>query len=154
MDFLPEEFEEILNIFREEGEEQVQKLNQNLLRLEANPKDSGAISELFREAHSIKGAARMIGLNDIQAVAHKLEDIFGLARDEKLIINAHIVDILCKSVDCIASIIEKQSQNKNEIISVDISSTISQLQDIEMLAGFSKIEAISAEEPVVINEHE
>jgi len=152
MDFLPEEFEEILNIFREEGEEQVQKLNQNLLRLEADPKDSGAISELFREAHSIKGAARMIGLTDIQAVAHKLEDIFGLARDEKLVINAQITDILCKSVDCIASIIEKQVQCRDRIISVDVSSTISQLQDIEMLAGHQKIEELPVEKPEVIKE--
>jgi len=154
MDFLPEEFEEILNIFREEGEEQVQKLNQNLLRLEANPKDYNAISELFREAHSIKGAARMIGLTDIQAVAHKLEDIFGLARDEKLVINAQITDILCKAVDCIASIIEKQVQCRDKIISVDISSTISQLQDIEMLAGHQKTEDTSVKEPAAINKDE
>lgn len=152
MDFLQEEFEEILNIFREEGEEQVQKLNQNLLKLEANPKDSSAISELFREAHSIKGAARMIGLNDIQAVAHKLEDIFGLARDEKLIINAQIIDVLCKSVDCIASIIEKQAQNKTEIISVDVSATMSQLQDIEMLVGYQKVEETHTENPVFNSE--
>ncbi|MDD3014613.1 MAG: hybrid sensor histidine kinase/response regulator [Candidatus Gastranaerophilales bacterium] len=152
MDFLPEEFEEIINIFREEGEEQVQKINQNLLRLEANPKDSGAIAELFREAHSIKGAARMIGLTDIQAVAHKLEDIFGLAKDEKLVITAQIIDILCKSVDCIASIIEEQAQCKDRIVTADISTTISQLQDIEMLVGHQKIEELPVEKPVVINE--
>jgi len=151
MDFLPEEFEEILNIFREEGEEQVQKLNQNLLKLEANPKSNEALSELFREAHSIKGAARMIGLNDIQVVAHKLEDIFGLAREEKLIINAHIVDILCKAVDRIASIIEKQCQNKNEIISADVSDIISQLKDIEILVGHQEIEEAANEQPEIID---
>lgn len=140
MDFLPEEFEEILNIFREESEEQIQKLNQNLLKLEANPDNIGAISELFREAHSVKGAARMIGLNDIQAVAHKLEDIFGLAKEGKLVINAQITDILCQAVDKIAFIIDKQVQNKTEIISVDVSSTIAQLQDIEMFAELQKKE--------------
>jgi two-component system chemotaxis sensor kinase CheA len=150
MDFLPEEFEEILNIFREESEEQIQKLNQNLLRLEANPNDIGAISELFREAHSVKGAARMIGLNDIQAIAHKLEDIFGLARDGNLIITAQIIDILCKAVDRIAFVIDKQLQNRAEIVSVDVSSTISQLQDIEMFVGLQKFE----EKIVVIDQNE
>ncbi len=38
MDFLENEIEEILNIFREESEEQIQKLIKNLLRLEANLK--------------------------------------------------------------------------------------------------------------------
>lgn len=36
MDFLEEELEEILKIFREESDEQIQKLNQNLLKLEKN----------------------------------------------------------------------------------------------------------------------
>ena len=40
MDFLEEELEEILNIFREESEEHLQKINQCLLNLEANPKDA------------------------------------------------------------------------------------------------------------------
>ena len=37
MDFLPEEFEEILNIFRGETEEIIQKMNNNLLQLESSP---------------------------------------------------------------------------------------------------------------------
>lgn len=131
MDFLEEEFEEILNIFREESEEHIQKLNQSLLRLEVNPKDNATISELFREAHSLKGAARMINMNDIQLVAHKIEDIFGLARDHALIITSEIVDVLCKAVDCISSIVDESIRTKGACHFVNVENIIKELEDIK-----------------------
>ena len=83
MDFSPEEFDEILNIFRGETEEIVQKLNNNLLQLESNPDSEDLLVYLFRDAHSLKGAARMIGFNNIQRLAHKAEDVLGLAKEKK-----------------------------------------------------------------------
>lgn len=131
MDFLEEELEEILNIFREESEEQIQKLNQNLLKLEANPGDGAAISELFREAHSIKGAARMIGLTDIQTLAHKLEDIFGHAREGRLHITPAIVDKMCKTVDFISSIVEESIKTKGIFHSDKVDELVADLKKIE-----------------------
>lgn len=114
MDFLEHEIEEILNIFREESEEQLQKLNKNLLTLESNPKDYAAITELFREAHSLKGSARMIGLNDIQSIAHKLEDIFGMAKDGELEVTSEVVDSMCRAVDCINSIVNESIKTRGK----------------------------------------
>ncbi|MDD3149468.1 MAG: hybrid sensor histidine kinase/response regulator [Candidatus Gastranaerophilales bacterium] len=137
MDFLEEEIIEILNIFREEGEEIVQRLNQNLLKLESNPTNANIISELFRDAHSIKGSARMTGLNDIQALAHKLEDILGYAKEEKLTITPAIVDTLCKTVDCISSIIDKSVETKGEYHSEQTDKILILLEDIEKKIGDS-----------------
>ena len=128
MDFLEHEIEEILNIFREESEEQLEKLNKNLLKLEENPKDYTAISELFREAHSLKGAARMIGLNDIQSIAHKLEDVFGQIKEDYLNVTAEIIDVMCRAVDCISSII-------NESIRTRGNAEVPEIQDIVTALG-------------------
>lgn len=130
MEFSEEELEEVLSIFQEESEEQIQKLNENMLRLEANPQDEKAIQEIFREAHSLKGAARMIGLDDIQTIAHKLEDIFGLARKKELEIRPEIVDIMCRAVDALASIIEDTVKTKGSH-SIDVESVVNQLKLIE-----------------------
>ena len=130
MEFSEEELEEILSIFQEESEEQIQKLNDNLLRLESNPQEKKAIQEIFREAHSLKGAARMIGLDDVQTIAHKLEDIFGLARTGDLEIRPEVVDIMCSAVDAIASIIEDSVKNKGTH-SVDVQAVVTQLTMIE-----------------------
>ncbi len=130
MDFLEHEIEEILNIFREESEEQLQKLNKNLLTLESNPKDYTAISELFREAHSLKGAARMIGLDDIQSIAHKLEDVFGLAKEGDLEVCPEIVDIMCKAVDCITSIVSESIRTRGKAEVPEIQEVLTSLQNV------------------------
>jgi two-component system chemotaxis sensor kinase CheA len=130
MDFLEDEIVEILNIFREESDEQIQKINKNLLKLEANPKDMTAISELFREAHSLKGAARMIGLNDIQAVAHKLEDVFGLAREYQIKVTPETVDILCHAVDYISSIVEESIRTRGKATFPQVNDIIKKIDEI------------------------
>lgn len=160
--FSEEELEEVLNIFQEEAEEQIQKLNDNLLSLESNPQDDKAIQEIFREAHSLKGAARMIGFDDIQTIAHKLEDIFGLARKGELMIKPEVIDIMCNAVDAIDSIIQDTVKTKGGTHSIDIPAVIKQLSLIETgnipdpLVKPSKPEAqkpeLSKEEVEVIEE--
>jgi len=130
MDFSESEIVEILNIFREESDEQIQKLNKNLLKLEANPKDNTAISELFREAHSLKGAARMIGLNDIQLIAHKLEDVFGMAKECRLDVTAETIDTLCKAVDCVNSIVEESIATRGNATFDNVPEMVQKLENI------------------------
>ena len=115
MEFSHEEFDEILNIFTAESEEIIHRLNNNILVLEKNPQNKNIIIELFRDAHSLKGAARMIDFNDIQAIAHKIEDILGLARDNKLSINADITDAIYKSIDFINMSIGLSVKAKKEV---------------------------------------
>lgn len=67
-------------IFKAEADERLQRLDDLLLSLAKNPGDASTIEEAFREAHSLKGAARMLGLSGVQVLAHKLEDGLNLAR--------------------------------------------------------------------------
>lgn len=71
---------ELRDLFKMESEERLQHLDDGLLRLEKTPTDPALLDELFREAHSLKGAARMLGLTDIQTLAHQLEDTMGVAK--------------------------------------------------------------------------
>jgi two-component system chemotaxis sensor kinase CheA len=67
-------------LFQTESEEHLQHLDDALLRLEQTPADPALLEEAFREAHSMKGAARMLGLHGIQAPAHRLEEDLNSAR--------------------------------------------------------------------------
>ena len=120
MDFLPEEFEEILNIFRGETEEIIQKLNNNLLQLESNPNNKELLIYLFRDAHSLKGAARMIGFNNIQRLAHKIEDVLGMAKENKIVIDRKILDALYKATDLLSELIYESVKIKKEYYTDDI----------------------------------
>lgn len=127
MDFLPEEFEEILNIFRGETEEIIQKLNNNLLQLENSPNSKELLIYLFRDAHSLKGAARMIGFNNIQRLAHKAEDVLGLAKENKIVISREISDALYKATDLLSDLIQKSVKLKKEYYTDDIQKLIDKI---------------------------
>lgn len=149
MDFLPEEFEEILNIFREETEEIIQKLNNNLLQLENKPNDKDKLVYMFRDAHSLKGAARMIGFNNIQRLAHKIEDLLGLAKENKIIINREISDVLYKSTDLLSFLIENSVKIKKEYYTDDIQKYI---ENIDELINKEQQESASCETSEVVKE--
>jgi two-component system chemotaxis sensor kinase CheA len=74
-------------LFRAESEEHLQHLDDALLQLEQAPTEQALLEEAFREAHSLKGAARMLGLSAIQAPAHRLEDQLNAARHNTAQIN-------------------------------------------------------------------
>lgn len=130
MDFLPEEFEEILNIFRSETEEIIQKLNNNLLQLENSPNNKELLVYLFRDAHSLKGAARMVGFNNIQRLAHKAEDVLGLAKENKIVINREISDALYKATDLLSDLIQKSVKIKKEYYTDDIQKLIDNIDTL------------------------
>ncbi len=130
MDFQPEEFEEILNIFRGETEEIIQKMNNNLLQLESNPNKEELIVYLFRDAHSLKGAARMIGFNNIQRLAHKAEDVLGLAKEKKIEINREISDALYQATDLLNELIQESVKLKKEYYTDDIQKAIDHIDNL------------------------
>lgn len=61
-------------LFRAEVDTHCAALSDGLLKLESTPDDIGIIVPLMRAAHSIKGAARIVGIDAAVAVAHHMED--------------------------------------------------------------------------------
>jgi two-component system chemotaxis sensor kinase CheA len=79
---MPESDPEFLAIFQDEASERLDNMVDALLALEAGQGGEEAIASLFRDAHTIKGAAGMLGLDDVRALAHAVEDILATIRDE------------------------------------------------------------------------
>ncbi|MFL5844050.1 MAG: response regulator [Solirubrobacteraceae bacterium] len=71
---------ELLEIFRQETEERLDRMIDTLLAVEAGTAADDAIDQLFRDAHSIKGNAGMVGFDVASKVAGALEDILERAR--------------------------------------------------------------------------
>lgn len=134
MEFQDDELAEILNIFRVESEEIVSRLNDNLMKLEKSPSNKDLIVLLFRDAHSLKGASRMIGFKATQNLAHKLEDTLGLAKEDKLSINSEIADLMYKTVDLISKIIEQSIETGKEKFSPsEVDNQIKSLENIQKI---------------------
>jgi two-component system sensor histidine kinase and response regulator WspE len=90
----------MLELFRMEAESQTQTLTDGLLTLERGA-DGNAIEPMMRAAHSIKGAAAIVGLDVIVQLAHGMEDAFIAAQHGKLRLTPNRVDVLLAGVDLI-----------------------------------------------------
>ena len=96
----------MLELFRQEAQTQVHILCDGLLGLEHAPRDADRLEACMRAAHSIKGAARIIGLEAAVEVAHALEDCFVAAREQRLTLDALQVDALLRGADLLLRIAE------------------------------------------------
>jgi two-component system, chemotaxis family, sensor kinase CheA len=65
---------ELLEVFREEAAERIDSMVETLLALESGQAAPDAIDSLFRDAHSIKGSAGMVGIDEVRTIAHSIED--------------------------------------------------------------------------------
>jgi two-component system, chemotaxis family, sensor kinase CheA len=66
---------DFLEIFRDEADERLDRIVDTLLALEAGRAPADAVDSLFRDAHTIKGAAGMLGLEQVQELARAVEDV-------------------------------------------------------------------------------
>lgn len=89
----------LFELFRGELEVHGATLNEGLLALENTRDPAEALRNLMRAAHSIKGAARIVGLDIPVKVAHAMEDTFVAAQEGKLSIQPDDVDLLLQGVD-------------------------------------------------------
>ena len=92
----------LMDLFRSEADGQTASLAEGLLNLEGAGASSAAIEPLMRAAHSLKGAARIVGLDAAVRVAHALEDCFVDAQKGAFTIQSHDVDIFLNAVDLLA----------------------------------------------------
>src|SRR5574337_576124 len=96
----------IIEFFLIEAGEHLQNLNQGLLSLEKDPRDSTIIDELFRAAHTLKGSAAMMGFQGVSDIAHKAEDMLGQFRSGAIPICKDTLNFLFDSVDAVKLMVE------------------------------------------------
>ena len=101
------EDKELRDLFKVEAGEHLQRLNDGLLRLEKNPKESATLEEVFREAHSLKGAARVVGVVDVENISHKLEDMLGVIKKGEMALTPEIFDSIFKSLDTMRKLVRE-----------------------------------------------
>ncbi|MBD2292016.1 response regulator [Anabaena sphaerica FACHB-251] len=94
----------MMDLFRLEAEAQVTILNNGLLAIENKPQSAQELEALMRAAHSIKGAARIVGLDGVVELAHVMEDCFVAAQGKTIILTPDDVDVLLQGVDLLQSI--------------------------------------------------
>src|SRR6058998_3931983 len=87
--------------FTSEAEELLDTLSRDLVEFESQGRDvrPEVINKIFREVHSLKGLAGMLGFGEISELAHSLEDMLDKLRMGKIEITKDLIDLLYDSVD-------------------------------------------------------
>src|SRR5580700_10810581 len=89
----------MLELFRMEVEVQSTVLTEGLLGLEQDTNTAPRLQELMRAAHSLKGAARIVGRNAAVRIAHAMEDCFVAVQKKERILSVEFIDTLLRGVD-------------------------------------------------------
>lgn len=94
----------LLDLFRAEVDAHAVVLNDGLVALESADHPAAAIEPLMRAAHSLKGAARIVGLDTAVRVAHAMEDALVAAQQGRLVLGPTGIDLLLRAVDWLTAL--------------------------------------------------
>ncbi|TKK35181.1 hybrid sensor histidine kinase/response regulator [Pseudomonas sp. CFBP13528] len=94
----------LLELFSLEADAQTQVLSAGLLALERNPTQADQLEACMRAAHSLKGAARIVGVDAGVSVAHVMEDCLVSAQEARLYLQPEHIDALLQGTDLLMRI--------------------------------------------------
>jgi len=139
MDKRDEEFlKRLLSTFKIEAQEHLSVITSGLIEIEKSDagKQAEIIETVYRESHSLKGAARSVGLNHIVAVFQAMEDIFSAMKRKEIVPSSGVLDLLHKAVGFTGKLVpgeESSAPSESEIREL--------IHEIESLGSLQKTRA-------------
>lgn len=110
--------DETLNLYAEESLEHLADIENDLLAIEEAGADidEEVVNKVFRAAHSIKGGAGFMGLDNIKELGHKMENVLGMIRNREMVPTSEIVNSLLLASDALRNLINNvRSSNEMDI---------------------------------------
>ena len=107
--------DEILQVFAEESKELLEKMEDSLLQLEADPGNDDLVNELFRAVHTIKGSSGIFGFDNVVEFTHLVESVMGRIRDHEIDSTNTLLTLLLESRDHISSLVDLALNDNAEL---------------------------------------
>ena len=132
MDINDKEFlKRIKAAFLIEAKEHLKSFSLGLIELEKTQSDENyarIIETLFREVHSLKGAARSVSNSDIAAVCHPLESLFSLLKGKEINLDKTLLDLFYKTCDFLSGLVSSEGMEQLPAARQNMRSLVQQLQ--------------------------
>ena len=93
------EDQEIIKEFLIESNENLARLDREMVELERRPKDTELLASIFRTMHTIKGTCGFLGFGTLEAITHRAEDILSQLREGQRDLTPELVTIILEAVD-------------------------------------------------------
>ena len=117
-----------IHLFLQEADEQLQMLDDNIVRLEREEDNIDLLQQIFRAAHSLKGSSATLGHRQMAALAHHMENVLDGLRKGTLAVSAQLIDALLNSLDVLRVLKEELVSSKDSGVDIDVA--IAGLQDV------------------------
>ncbi|EFL49499.1 putative CheA signal transduction histidine kinase [Solidesulfovibrio fructosivorans JJ]] len=136
--------DEIMAMFVEDTREHLADIESALMDMESDGADidEELVNKVFRAAHSIKGGASFLNLNNIRDLAHKLENVLHMVRSRELAPDTRIINRLLAGFDRLLGLVEDAATSD----AADIADVLAALSGIttEHLSSEARAEAAAA----------
>ena len=132
------EDDELRELYKTSSSEHLQKLEADLMQLEKNPQDTEALESFLREAHTLKGDSRMLGLDEIEMLVHQIEDKVQEIKQGNNVITSEFCDRLYQGLDAV-----------NHLAHTAITGEPSEVKTVEILALLMGAESASGQSKVL-----
>jgi chemotaxis protein histidine kinase CheA len=106
--------DEIVKDFLIESSENLDRLDQDLVKLESTPSSKELLASIFRTIHTIKGSCGFLGFAKLEKVAHAGESLLSKLRDGELALNAEITSGLLAMVDAVRFMLAKIQETEHD----------------------------------------
>jgi two-component system, chemotaxis family, sensor kinase CheA len=143
------EFDEsIMQAFIEDSQEQLSGITDDLLSIEAAGAgvDPELVNEVFRAIHSIKGGAGFLGLDRLTEMAHGMESVLNMVRNDGLVLNGDRTSVLLEGADVLVEMLADPGSSNERDIGVQLAA-LQRIADGE--DGGDEVEAEDGGEPAV-----
>jgi two-component system chemotaxis sensor kinase CheA len=144
---------ELVADFLMEASEHLALIESQMLELEQDPGAMEVLHSVFRTFHTIKGLAGFLEFYSIQAVAHEVETLLDLARNEKIVVTSTVVDVVLESADYLKgelSRIEGHLTGTNTAQPADNSALTHKIERVAATGGAQPASSGSTNEPDAI----
>lgn len=119
---------EFLEFYLLDSQEQIEKLGAGLLQLEKEGNNIALINDLFRSAHSLKGASGTMGFTSIVALTHSAEDLLDRLRQGKIEVSMDMIDVLLEVTDRVKAMLGQVEQH--EEINIEYQDLVDEMKAI------------------------
>ena len=105
---------ELISDFIIESREHLETIEPNLLELEKSPENLVLLNDIFRPMHSLKGASGFLGLNRINKLAHRAENVLDELRKGTMSVDSTIMDIILATTDAFNNMLNNLESTNSE----------------------------------------
>lgn len=111
---------ELISDFIIESREHLETIEPNLLELEKSPENLVLLNDIFRPMHSLKGASGFLGLNRINKLAHRAENVLDELRKGTMTVDSTIMDVILATTDAFNTMLNNlESSNCEGDVPID-----------------------------------